>query len=114
MLPPRRGEIWFGDMGEPVGHEQSGRRPVLIVSDDNFNQGPAELAVVVPLTTRFRDNPMHVTVEPGESGLPRTSHIKCENIRCVSHQRLERPLGAVSRDTMSAVEGNLRDLLGLS
>lgn len=114
MPQPLRGEIWFGDMGEPVGHEQAGRRPVLVVSDDNFNQGHSDLAVVLPLTTRFRANPLHVTVEPSESSLPRTSYIKCEDIRCVSHERLERHVGAASLTTMAAVEKNLRDLLGLS
>jgi mRNA interferase MazF len=101
-------------MGEPKGHEQAGRRPVLVVSNDNFNRSPAKLAVVVPLTKRFRGNPLHVAVEPGESGLERTSYIKCEDIRCVSHERLGRPLGAVSPVTMSAVENNLLDLLALS
>jgi mRNA interferase MazF len=87
---------------------------VLIVSENSFNQGPAELSVVVPLTTRFRNNDMHVAVEPGESGLPRTSYIKCEDLRCVSHDRLERPLGAVSPAIMAAVEDNLMYLLALS
>jgi mRNA interferase MazF len=114
MRPPRRGEIWFADLGATRGHEQAGWRPVLILSNDNFNQGPAELSVVAPLTTRFRGNDLHVRVEPGEGGLTRTSYIKCEDLRSVSHDRLERYRGAVSPATMSAVEDILLDLLALS
>ncbi|MBI3923517.1 MAG: type II toxin-antitoxin system PemK/MazF family toxin [Armatimonadetes bacterium] len=36
-----RGEVWFADLGETAGHEPAGKRPVLILSDNVFNQGPA-------------------------------------------------------------------------
>jgi len=55
-----------------TGHEQIGRRPVLIVSADQFNRAAGgwwPLAVVVPLTTRDRGIALHVPIQPPEGGL---------------------------------------------
>ena len=47
---PSRGEIWTADLNPTGGHEQAGKRPVLIVSTDTFNHGAADLLFVLPLT----------------------------------------------------------------
>jgi mRNA interferase MazF len=47
---PERGDIWLADLDPVRGREQAGRRPILIVSVDGFNQSKAGLAIVVPLT----------------------------------------------------------------
>ena len=47
---PARGEIWLADLAPTRGREQSGLRPVLILSIDDFNEGPADLVIVVPKT----------------------------------------------------------------
>jgi mRNA-degrading endonuclease toxin of MazEF toxin-antitoxin module len=47
----RRGEIWLVGLDPAVGHEQKGRRPVLIVSPDSFN-ALTQVPLVVPITTR--------------------------------------------------------------
>lgn len=60
MNPPARGEVWLADLNPTRGHEQAGRRPVLVVSEDLFNRGPAGLAIVLPMTSTVRDVPSHV------------------------------------------------------
>jgi mRNA interferase MazF len=46
---------------DPIrGHEQAGTRPILIISDDLFNRGPAGLVIAVPITSRLRPIPFHV------------------------------------------------------
>ena len=81
MADPLRGEIWLADMGATRGHEQSGRRPVLILSADDFNTGPADLVIVLPLTSTIRNIPTHVVIDPPEGGLKRPSAVLCEAIR---------------------------------
>jgi mRNA interferase MazF len=100
---------------DPVrGHEQAGTRPVLVLSTDTFNRGPADLAVVVPLTRTRSGIRFHVPVSPPEGGLSDHSYIKCENIRLVSiSARFRDYLGTVSAATMAAVEDRIRILLGL-
>ena len=44
---PNRGEIWLADLNPTRGHEQAGARPVLIISTNAFNHGPAGLVFVI-------------------------------------------------------------------
>jgi len=88
MAHPHRGEIWLADLRPTRGREQTGRRPVLILSVDFFNAGPADLIVVLPLTSTQRDIPLHVKVKKGDGGIRNDSAILCEAIRSVSKERL--------------------------
>jgi len=112
-VDPSRGEIWFVDLNPTKGHEQAGRRPCLIISVDPLNHGPAELVIVVPITSTNRRIPTHVSVNPPEGGLSNKSFIKCEDIRSISKQRLFKRLGKVKLPTLIAVEDRVRILLGL-
>lgn len=96
-----------------VGHEQAGARPVLVVSVDPFNHGPAELVIVIPITSVKKRISSHVRVDPPEGGLKVRSYIKYEDVRSISTQRLGRRLRGVSPATMAEVEDNLRLVLGL-
>ena len=112
-MEPMRGEVWLTDFNPSRGHEQSGRRPALVVSVDLFNHGPAGLVIVVPITSKAKAVPFHVVVEPPEAGLTQTSYVKCEDVRSVSRERLLDRWGEVSEATMNAVEDRLRILMGL-
>lgn len=112
-LNPLRGDVWYADLDPVVGREQGGRRPVLIVSADDLNTGPAELVIALAISSTDRGVVWHTTVHPPEGGLRMVSFVKCEDIRSISKQRLGRRLGAVSGDTMAQVELSLQRLLGL-
>lgn len=93
MADPNRGEIWLADLGTGRGHEQSGRRPALVVSDDAFNHGLAGLVMVVPLTSKVkksRNIPTHIPVDPPEGGLKTPSVILCDQLRTISKDRLSK------------------------
>jgi len=111
MPAPARGDVWDVDLNPTVGHEQSGRRPALILSADTFNRGPAQLVVAVPITSKNKKIPLHVRVVPPEGGLKETSYIKCEDIRSISVNRLFTFRGLVSDLTLSEVADRLRVLL---
>ena len=111
---PRRGEIWLGNLNPATGHEQSGKRPLLIVSDDRFNASRAGLVIVVPLTSQYKKIPYHVPVIPPEGGLKVESYIKCEDMRSIAKERLEVSWGSVSSSTLTEVEDRLRLLMGLN
>ena len=108
---PSRSEVWIIDLNPTIGHEQSGIRPGLVISVDLFNQGPAGLVVLLPITTRDRGIPLHVALDPPDGGLTQRSFIKCEDIRSVSSRRLVRRLGVVSLPKIAEVEDRLRILL---
>lgn len=113
MTRPSRGEVWLADLTPTRGHEQAGRRPVLIVSENVFNQGPAELVIVVPLTSTHRGIPAHVPITPPEGGLRTPSVILCDAIRSIAKERLVLQWGPISPATMAQVEDRLRILLRL-
>ena len=108
-----RGQVWRAELDPTRGHEQSGSRPCLVVSVDQFNRGPAGLVVIVPLTTRHRPLPLRVAIDPPEGGLSARSFAMCEQIRSVSVDRLVEEWGVVSPRTLQVVEDRLRILLGL-
>lgn len=108
-----RGEVWLTDLNPVRGHEQAGRRPVLVVSVDPFNQSHADLLVVIPITSTLRNIPFHVVVHPPEGGLTNPSALLCEAVRSVSKDRLITRWGSVLPRTMFDVEDKLRMLMGL-
>lgn len=110
---PNRGDVWHVDLGEPVGHEQGFRRPVIIVSSDPFNHGWAERVVVVPLTRTKIGAPSHVEVEPGRSGLREISYATVEDVRSLSVDRLIRYRGAVGSDVLVPIARLLGQILDL-
>src|SRR2546423_1645988 len=110
---PTRGEVWMTALGTGRGREQSGTRPVLIVSVDGFNQSGAELVIAAPLTSRQKRLRTHVAILPPDGGVTVPSYLKCEDVRSLSTERLLRAMGTVSASTMTEVETRLRFLLGL-
>jgi len=110
---PARGEVWLADLNPTRGHEQSGRRPVLVVSEDLLNRGPAGLVIVLPMTSTGRGVASHVPIDPPEGGVTRPTVILCEAVRSVSVERLVAPWGRVGLATMAAVEDRLRILMRL-
>lgn len=108
-----RGDIWLADLNPVRGHEQAGRRPVLVVSVDPFNQSRADLVVVIPITSTLRNIPFHLVVHPPEGGLTNPSALLCEAVRSISKDRLLTRWGSILAATMAQVEDRLRVLMGL-
>ncbi len=111
MTRPRRGEIWLIDFGVPVGREQAGRRPAVIVSADPLNDSRAGVIIVVPCTTTRRGLSSHVELEPAASGLGHITYAKCEDIKSVSDERLIARIGDAPLDALFDITRSLRFLL---
>jgi mRNA interferase MazF len=113
MTEPLRGDVWLVSLDPTKGREQAGTRPGLIVSDDGFNRGFADLVILIPITSRARGIRSHVELTPPEGGLNVSSFAMCEAVRSVSKARLVKRMGVVSAETLKMVEDRLRILLGL-
>ena len=112
-MSPHRGEVWLVDFGEPIGREQSGRRPAVVVSADRLNESRAGVVIVVPITTALRGLRSHVEIEQGGSGLDEISYAKCEDVKSISEQRLIARLGSVPDTVLFDIGRALRFLLAL-
>lgn len=113
MTQPARKEVWLVRLDPTTGREQAGTRPALIVSDDSFNQGFADLVFIIPITSKAKPIRSHIPLLPPDGGLNLPSFIMCEAMRSVSKQRLIKRLGIISTKTMTEVEDRLRILLDL-
>ena len=117
-LEPRRllarGDVWIADLDLVHGHEQAGRRPVLIISANRLNRSTRGLLIAIPITSHVRAVIPHVLVRSPEGGLAQASVIMCEQIRVISILRLGRRRGSVSDATLRNVSNNLSELLALS
>lgn len=112
-MNPRRGDIWLVDFGPPVGREQAGKRPAVVVSADALNDGPSGVVMVVPVTSARRGLPSHVEIDAGDSGLDDVSYAKCEDLKSVSDRRLISRLGAADVEAVFEMERAIRFLLDL-
>lgn len=104
MPAPTAGEVWDAVLGGGVGREQEGFRPVLVISNQGYNEVPHELVLIVPVTGTNRDLPLHLAVLPPEGGLTKPSVAICEQARAISLLRLRRKRGEVSAETLAAVQ----------
>ena len=111
MSPARRGEIWLVDFGVPVGREQAGRRPAVVVSADPLNESRAGVVIVVPCTTARRGLPSHVELDPASSGLDEVTYAKGEDVKSVAEERLVARLGEAPVEAMFDLTQVLRYLL---
>ena len=112
-MSARRGDVWIVDFDPVEGRGQAGRRPALVLSVDAFNASRADLATVLPITSKARTVRTRVAIVPPEGGLSVASWVIGEQPRTVSTHRLARRLGFVSVDTMASVSEVVRVLLGL-
>jgi mRNA interferase MazF len=110
---PRHADVWLIDFGDPVGREQAGRRPAVVVSANDLNDSKAGVVIVVPTTTIARGLPSHIEIDSHDSGLDETSYAKCEDVKSISEQRLIAQLGAVDEGTMHQIARVLQFLLDL-
>jgi mRNA interferase MazF len=101
------------DPGTTVGGEQRGYRPYLVTSVEAMNSAPAELALVMPLTTTPWPNRLHVRIDPERSGLPRVSYAMPEQVRSVSTRRFGPRVGRVPLETVETAASRVGVLLGL-
>ncbi len=112
----KRGEIYFVDLNPVKGREQSGRRPVLILSIDGINKLPLVVTVVVGTKGEniSHDFPTNVRVAPEESGLPMETVFLCFQIRSIDSNRFpEQPTGKISGRILEKIEDAVRHCLGL-
>lgn len=79
LYTPKQGDIVYIDFNPQAGHEQSGRRPALIVSNEAYNRF-TNLAIVCPITNTDNTFPMHVQLDDRTAT---TGVILCEQVKAL-------------------------------
>jgi mRNA interferase MazF len=113
----KRGEIYWAKLAPRSGSEQRGRRPVVVVSHDSFNQVPAwRSVVVVPVSTsaaQTRRGPTAIDLPAGSGGLARQSVVLCHQVTTLDRQKLHQAIGTLAPALLARVNAGLRVALDL-
>ena len=106
-----RGDIVWADLDPTQGHEQAGRRPVLILSQDVFNERSGTV-IALALTSQEPPAGSPLTLELSGTKLPKRSWAKISQIRTLSVKRLSGKLGHLSPEQMSQILEGLNEIIG--
>jgi mRNA interferase MazF len=105
-----RGEIRWANLSSAIGHEQSGLRPVMILSHDIFNERSGT-AIVVAITSQPQKAGFPLTLQLKTGNLPKKSWAKISQIRTLSVERIGKIIGKVSQEELTQVVEGLNEII---
>jgi len=106
-----RGEIRWADLNPVRGHEQAGLRPVLILSQDVFNERSGTV-IAVALTSQPQRAGFPLTLELQARGLPKMSWVTISQIRTLAVERIGKVIGRASPEELAQVVEGLNEIIG--
>lgn len=109
-----QGDIWWADLGEPVGSTPGYQRPMLVVQSDLLNNSRIGTILCVPLTgtLRLADMPGNVLLTADQARLDRASVANVSQLTAVDRSQLQERIGRVSRRKLEQVFAGIDLVLG--
>lgn len=102
-----RGQLYYADVEEqPIGSEQAGIRPVVILQN-NLGNSYSPTIIIAPITSKVTVKaklPTHVELQPIKKRLPKKSIILVEQIRAIDKSRLKNYIGTLNITELKAVD----------
>ncbi len=106
-----RGEVRWADLNPTIGREQSGERPVLILSQNIFNERSGTV-IAMALTSQEQRAGFPLTHEIAGAKLPKRSWIKISQIRTLSVERIGKKIGSIDPEELVRVIEGLNEIIG--
>jgi mRNA interferase MazF len=106
-----RGDIVWANLDPTMGHEQAGLRPVLILTDDVFNDRSGTV-IAVAVTSQKPKAGYPLTFELSDAKLPKKSWVKISQIRNLSTLRLGKKIGKTTSEELETILDGLNEILG--
>lgn len=106
-----RGEVRWADLNSVRGREQAGLRPVLILSQDVFNERSGTV-IAMALTSQPQKAGFPLTLELETKQLPKRSWVKIIQIRTLAVERVEKSLGRVTPEELALALEGLNEIIG--
>lgn len=111
----KRGEIYFGDIGQGIGSEQQGIRPLLILQNNVGNRhSPTTIVCLITSMSKKLSLPVHCKLPKEASHLPQDSILLLEQIRTIDKSRLIDKVSTLDETLMSDIDKRLKISLGLN
>ena len=105
-----RGDVVWAELDPVRGREQAGRRPVLVLSHEVFNERSGTV-IAVAITSELPRAGFPLTVALKSEDLPKKSWVKVSQVRTLSTTRLGRRLGRVSPEELDLVVQGLNEIV---
>jgi len=106
-----RGELRWADLSPGRGSEQSGRRPVLVLSHDVFNERSGTV-IAMAVTSRPQKAGFPLTWELPSKALPKRSWVKIGQVRTLAAERIGKRIDALEPEDLSRVLDGLAEIIG--
>ena len=106
-----RGDIVWAYLNPVRGREQSGQRPVVVISQDVFNERSGTV-IAVALTSQPQKADFPLTLELSHPQLPKKSWVKISQIRTLSIERLRQKIGRTSAEDLNLIVEGLNEIIG--
>jgi mRNA interferase MazF len=106
-----RGDVRWAELDPVRGHEQAGRRPVLVLSHDVFNERSGTV-IALALTSQEPRAGFPLTLESKAAGLTKRSWVKISQIRTLSVDRIGTKVARASEEELTRVLDGLNEILG--
>jgi mRNA interferase MazF len=106
-----RGEIRWADLNPVKGKEQAGLRPVVILSQDVFNERSGTV-IAMAITCQPQRAGFPLTLELDLKDLPKPSWVKISQIRTLSTERIGKKFGTVSPEELDQIIEGLTEIIG--
>lgn len=106
-----RGDIRWADLNPTRGQEQSGFRPVLILSHDIFNERSGTV-IAVAITSQPQRAGFPLTLELQAEDLPKRSWVKISQIRTISVEKIGKRLGKAAPEELAQIIEGLGEIIG--
>jgi len=106
-----RGDIYWADLNPVIGSAQGGLRPVLILSQNVFNERSGTV-IAVALTSQQQKAGYPLTFELANAKLPKKSWVKISQIRTLSVKRIRKKISKVSNEELDIVIEGLNEIIG--
>ena len=109
-----RGTVVLLALDPTIGHEQRGVRPCIVISDPQVIADQRfPLIAIVPVTGTPGEGALYPLLQPGRSGLAKTSYALIDHLRSADKRRIHRVFGVVSTREIEALDDGLALFLGL-
>ena len=109
-----QGEVWWADIGEPIGSAPGFRRPVIVIQSDAVNRSRIGTVVCVPLTSNLKwaNAPGNVLLKCALTGLPKDSVANVSLVVSLDRDQLTERSGRLPRRQLEAILSGLDVILG--
>lgn len=109
----KQGDVYWLDLGEPIGSAPGYRHPHVVVQNDLFNRSGIQTVVLCGITSNLRraGSPGNVLLEAGEANLPKASVVNISHIYTVDRSELVEKVGSLPFERLREVVDGLQSLV---